>query len=60
MKVGDGVRYRDNPDSVICTVMEIKDLGHGKGYERVRIQLPILGLTRCYAKKELVVVKGGT
>ena len=55
MKVGDRVRYVD--DSVICDVLEVKDLGHGKGYERVKIRLPILGLTRCYASMELEVVK---
>ena len=58
MKVGDKVRYKDNPDSVVCDVIEVKDLGHGKGYERVKIKLPssFLGLTRYYAAKELVVV----
>lgn len=58
MKVGDKVRHISNPDSVSCTVIEVKDLGHGEGYERVRIQLPpeFLGLTRCYALKELVVL----
>ena len=58
MKVGDKVRHRDNPNSVPCDVIEVKDMGHGEGYERVKIQLPdtFLGLTRCYASKELVVV----
>ena len=56
MKVGDRVRHASNPHSVICDVIEVKDLGHGKGYERVEIRLPILGLTRCYAARELKAV----
>jgi len=58
MKVGDKVRYKDNPDSVVCDVIEVKDMGHGEGFERVKIQLPgqFLGLTRCYAAKELEIV----
>ena len=56
-KVGDRVRYVDNPDSTLCDVIEVKDVGHGKGYERVRILLPLLGLTRYYAAKELTVVE---
>jgi hypothetical protein len=60
MKVGDRVRHADNPNSVLCEVIAVDDLGHGQGYERVRIQLPpqFLGLTRCYAAKELVVEEG--
>ena len=57
MKVGDKVRHRDNPSSVLCDVIEVKDMGHGEGYERVRIRLPILGLTRFYAARELVMAK---
>lgn len=58
MKVGDKVRHKDNPDSVPCDVIEVKDMGHGEGYERVKIALPsvFLGLTRYYATKELVVI----
>lgn len=57
IKVGDNVRYKGNPESVPCKVIEVKDLGHGKGYERVMIALPsvLLGLTRFYAAKELEV-----
>ncbi len=56
MEAGDKVRHKDNPDSVLCEVIEVKDLGHGEGYERVKIALPsqFLGLTRYYAAKELV------
>ena len=59
IQVGDKVRHKDNPNSILCDVIEVEDLGHGEGYERVRIQLPsaFLGLTRSYAAKELVVVK---
>ena len=59
MQVGDKVRYIGNPDSVPCDVIEVKDLGHGEGYERVKIMLPsvFLGLTRYYAAKELEVIK---
>ena len=55
MNIGDKVRYIDNPDSVVCEVVEVKDMGHGKGYERVEIALPpeLLGLTRYFAAKEL-------
>ena len=55
MKAGDQVRHKDNPNSVLCDVLEVKDLGHGEGCERIKIRLPILGLTRFYAAKELVV-----
>ena len=57
MKAGDRVRHISNPDSVVCDVIEVKDMGHGEGYERVKIQLPpqFLGLTRYYAAKELKV-----
>ena len=58
MKIGDMVRYKGNPNSVPCLVLEVKDLGHGQGYERVKIRLPILGLTRCFARCELEVVEG--
>ncbi len=55
MKAGDSVRYKGNPNSVPCDVLEVKDLGHGEGNERVEIRL--LGfLTRFYAAKELEVV----
>ena len=53
MRVGDRVRHANNPHSMICEVIEVKDLGHGRGYERVKIQLPLLGLTRYYAANEL-------
>ena len=58
IQVGDKVRHASNPHSVICDVIEVKDLGHGKGNERVKIMLPqsFLGLTRYYATKELVVI----
>ncbi len=58
-KIGDKVRYFDNPNSVPCEVLEVVDLGHGAGYERVKIQLPqtFLGLTRYYGAKELVVIQ---
>lgn len=58
IQVGDKVRHKDNPNSVICSVVEVKDLRHGKGYERVKIILPsqFLSLTRYYAAKELIVV----
>lgn len=58
IKVGDKVRYKGNSDSVPCDVIEVVDLGHGEGYERVKIQLPqvFLGLTRYYAARELEVV----
>jgi len=56
IKVGDKVRHISNPNSVLCDVLEIKDLGHGEGFERVKIALPLqfLGLTRYYAAKELI------
>ncbi len=56
-KIGDKVRYFDNPNSVPCEVLEVVDLGHGAGYERIKIQLPpeFLGLIRFYAAKELTV-----
>jgi len=59
MKVGDRVRYISNSDSVPCEVIEVKDLGHGKGFERVKIMLPpqFLSLTRYYAANELMVVQ---
>ena len=59
MKVGDRVRHKDNPHSIICDVIEVKDLGHGEGYERVRIALPaeFLRLTRYYAAKELTLIE---
>lgn len=58
IKVGDKVRFRGNPDSVLCDVIDVIDLGHGEGYERVKIQLPqiFLGLTRYYAAKKLEIV----
>ena len=58
MKVGDRVRQIGEPESIPCYVMEVKDLGYGEGNERVGIQLPILGLTRYYTTKELVVIEG--
>ncbi len=55
MKEGDRVRHKDNPNSSLCEVIEVKDMGHGEGNERVRICL--MGrFTRCYAAKELVAV----
>jgi len=53
MKVGDWVRHKGIPDSIPCQILEIINLGHGKGKERVQIQLPVLGLVRYYAKDEL-------
>jgi len=56
MKVGDYVKHKENPNSIPCQVVEIKDLGYGKGYERVKIIL--LGISeRYYALNELEVVK---
>ena len=56
MKIGDMVRYKGNPNSTPCRVIEIKDLGHGEGFERVKINL--LGISeRYYAMNELEVVK---
>lgn len=61
IKVGDKVRHGENPNSVVCDVVEVKDLGHGEGYERIKIMLPscFLGLTRYYAAMELVIVTKG-
>lgn len=54
MKIGDLVRHKGNPNSILCKVVEIKDLGHGGGYERVKINLLILS-KRYYAMNELEV-----
>jgi len=53
MKAGDLVQPKGRPNAMPVKVLEIKDLGHGKGYERVKVQLPILGLIRYYALCEL-------
>ena len=57
IKVGDKVKCKGNPSSGPCDVLEVKDMGHGEGYERVKIALPaqLLGLTRYYAANELEV-----
>ena len=62
MKVGDKVNLAGNPHSVVCDVIEVKDLGHGEGNERVEIMLPsvFLSLTRYYAAKELTKVGDAT
>lgn len=59
LKVRDKVRHRENPESVVCEVLEVKDMGQGEGYERVKIRLPsqYLGLTRYYASCELSKVE---
>lgn len=54
IQVGNEVVSKRNPNCVPCKVLEIKDLGHGKGYERVKIQLPLLKLIRYYALNELM------
>ena len=36
IRVGDKVIHKGNPDSVPCDVLEVVDLGHGEGYERVK------------------------
>lgn len=51
MKVRDFVVPIQNPDAVPAKVLKIEDLGHGKGFERVKISLR--GFVRCYAKNEL-------
>lgn len=55
IKVGDTVKYKNNPYSFPCEVLEVKDLGHGKGNERVKIRL-LGSLIRYYASKELEIV----
>ena len=55
MEVGDWVRVAGQTGSVLCEVLEMEDMGHGEGNERVRICL-FGWLTRYYAAKELVVV----
>lgn len=56
MKVGDMIRHKSNSDSVPCQVVEIKDLGYGEGYERIKINLMNIS-ERYYAMKELEVVE---
>ena len=55
MEVGDMVRHTASSQSVPCEVLEVKDLGHGEGNERVQVLL-YGTLTKYYASKELVLI----